>query len=124
MILRNIDALFERPHMSAVGHMRFPDKRDWIGLNSGVMVVVPRDGLCEALERHIPEAAATRPIFGDQDVIQIYYNDWSESADLHLDEGYNIYIGCVDYYAKKLDYSIFGKKNKIHVVHFIGPQKP
>lgn len=46
IVLRNIDELFEKPHMSAVsaGKFLYPD---WIRLNSGIMVIEPEQGLPE-----------------------------------------------------------------------------
>ena len=121
LILRNLDELFSKPHMSAVVAGRsFPGNEHWRRLNSGLMVVEPQAGLYKALVDCIP-TAKTNTGLGDQDVLQFYYN-WPQDDELILDESYNIFVHYVDYYLKNRNKILRGKK--IKVVHFVGAEKP
>ena len=118
MILQNIDNLFQCDSFSAVaaGHA-FPGHEKWVQLNSGLMVIQPETGLAERLISEIPTTVSN--VIGDQDVIQAYQPIWPEKKQLHLSEGYNLFIDCVDYY---LRHGILQKKD-IYVIHFEG-KKP
>lgn len=127
MVIRNIDALFERAHMSAVeAGVSAPGNEDWSGrFNSGIMVIVPEDGLCESLAQYISIAAAKRRTFSDQDVLNLYYDRWAELHDNHVDEGYNLFANYADYYINNLGYRLLGTNGKkVYVVHFTGGKKP
>jgi hypothetical protein len=64
LILRNLDKLFARPHMSAVVAGRsFPGDEHWRGLNSGLMVVKPQAGLYETLLDCISKIAKATQIW-------------------------------------------------------------
>ena len=123
-VLSNLDELFTRPHMSAVGLMRLPDGEEWNGLNSGLMVISPNKELEKQLTDCILAVAGSASRFGDQDIIQFCIKDRPNATELQLDEGYNVYIGAVDHYVRCLDYSFVGAGKAIHCVHFIGPRKP
>jgi len=132
IMLRNIDELFDKPHMSAVsaGKFLYPD---WIRLNSGIMVIEPEQGLPEkimkTLEKSISEVATLGgKALGDQDLINAYYAEWPTSTELHLDEGYNIFQSHLDAYIDKNAYEL-PDENKpsekpVSIVHFIGKDKP
>ena len=74
MVVRNIDALFDLPHMSAVvaGQGCHPD---WIDLNSGLMVIEPEEGetdrMLDLLGGLREEELAEYAGIGDQDVVQL-----------------------------------------------------
>jgi alpha-N-acetylglucosamine transferase len=132
IILRNIDELFDKPHMSAVsaGKFLYPD---WIRLNSGIMVIEPEQGLPEkimtTLEKSILEVDALGgKALGDQDLINAYYAEWPTSTELHLDEGYNIFQSHLDAYIDKNSYALPDEnapfKKPVSLVHFIGKDKP
>lgn len=132
IILRNIDELFNKPHMSAVsaGKFLYPD---WIQLNSGIMVIEPEQGLPEkimnTLEKSMAEVAALGgKALGDQDLINAYYAEWPTSTELHLDEGYNIFQKHLDAYINKNAYELPDEnklaKKPVSIVHFIGKDKP
>lgn len=132
MVLKNIDELFDRPHMSAVaaGRCIHPD---WIGLNSGLMVIVPEPGLGSRVASTLQEAVAWRterghPGLSDQDLINGYHPDWPRLGHLHLDEGYNMFFGNIDIYVEQHNYRFPENANAdskvIRVVHFVGASKP
>ncbi len=124
IVLQNLDALFELSHMTAVaaGQSSYPD---WSRLNSGLMVVVPNHcelaGLLQCIDSAYEEKMAAGLGFGDQDVINLYYGDWPDRKDLHLDERYNVmlgYAGCLKRAGG------IGRWTDIAVYHFTGAQKP
>jgi glycogenin glucosyltransferase len=132
IMLRNIDELFDKPHMSAVsaGKFLYPH---WTRLNSGIMVIEPEQGLPEKIMKTLGNflvevAALDGKALGDQDLINAYYAEWPTSTELHLDEGYNIFQSHLDAYIDKNAYEL-PDENKpsekpVSIVHFIGKDKP
>lgn len=124
LVLKNIDALFERPHMSAViAGKSFPGNEKWVDLNAGLMVVEPERGLRAKLVDTLPASSELDESVSDQTLLQRYFSRWPQSPQLHLEERYNIFIDTLDYYVEHLGYSLFGKDGII-VLHFIGATKP
>lgn len=124
MVLRNIDELFEHPHMSAVvAGKSFPGNEAWTTLNSGCMVVVPEAGALERLWSTIPLALEERHAIGDQDLLQIHYRDWSERVELQLGEEYNMFFPYLEHYVATHGFSLSGPK-PVKIVHFVGSTKP
>lgn len=132
IVLGNLDHLFDKPHLSAVaaGQLEHPD---WTRLNSGLMVIEPEDQLPEkmlgAMGRAVDEVSALGSNkIGDQDVVNAYYPDWPERKELHLDDGYNLFFSDLDAYIDQHGYHMPASKDNnlkiVHVVHFVGPQKP
>ncbi|MDB5870411.1 MAG: hypothetical protein JWP96_2743 [Polaromonas sp.] len=132
MVLKNIDELFEKPHMSAVaaGNLVYAD---WKRLNSGLMVIEPEHQLPEKIAAKLQQAiqeAASAGIerIGDQDLINVYYPDWPDAELLHLDQGYNVFYSHLDNYIENHGYSLPGendmKEELVRVVHFVGHNKP
>lgn len=132
LVLKNIDELFEKNHLSAVaaGQLEHPE---WTRLNSGLMVINPDNQLCEKMIAIINRAVEEVTMLGtnkigDQDIVNSYYPDWPNQNNLHLDEGYNIFFSDLDAYIDKHGYQmlVVNEKNtkQIRVIHFVGPQKP
>jgi glycogenin glucosyltransferase len=132
MVLANIDALFDKPHMSAVAAGQLVHA-DWRRLNSGLMVIEPDRRLPAAiagsLESALAYAAATGSSrIGDQDLINAYYATWPDTVELHLDEGYNVFHSHLDEYIERYDYRLPqpgpGTGRLVRLMHFIGARKP
>lgn len=130
MVVRNLDDLFARPHLSAVAAGRsYPGRADWRALNSGLMVIEPREGLARELAKLIPAmqeralAAGPGGAVGDQDVVQAYVPDWPDRAELQLPEGFNVFLEHVDHYLGLFRASGEGR-DALRVVHFVGGRKP
>lgn len=121
-VARNIDELFDKPHMSAVcAGKSYPGNESWEGLNSGVMVIKPQIGIKEDLIQKMHEmmlkyTGGPRGI-GDQDVMEEYFN-WKDKKNLHLDEKYNVFAKHTDYYTNNLN------KTDLACIHFTGTRKP
>lgn len=130
LIRSNIDSLFDRlPFTAVCAGCSYPTNEDWFGLNSGLIVVEPNKKIEEDLfalaPKVIAEFVAKGLFVGDQDVINSYLTDWHLKPELHLDEGYNLFADYLSYYIKYNGYSWSkGEGKPIHVIHFIGRQKP
>lgn len=123
IIRKNIDKLFECPHMSAsiAGKCIHPE---WEGLNSGLMVIKPEIKDYERMITAIPDALRyvmkNGRGFGDQDVINYVYPDWSTHKELILSETFNAMFGLgKTSYLKEIE-----KQGEIKILHFIGHNKP
>jgi len=132
LVLENLDALFDKPHMSAVAAGRL-ENPSWTRLNSGLMVIEPQKGLPEKMTALVDlavqqVAALGNDKIGDQDLVNTYYPDWPERPELHLDEGYNLFYTDLDAYIDRHGYRLGAGHPKdakpVRVVHFVGPKKP
>ena len=116
MLMDSVDEVFGLPDMSAtVGGKSFPGHGHLVDLNSGLMVIVPSEGLSESIIATIPEVAANKGVFGDQDVMQAYFSDWKQKKELLLPGGYNVWFS---------HYQFYLENEFVKVVHFIGKKKP
>jgi alpha-N-acetylglucosamine transferase len=133
LVIKNIDELFEKPHMSAVIADISPDTQDSVDLNAGLMVIEPASDLTDRLLATLPAvfehekrwrlAAGRPPSMGVQSVINLFWSEWIAQSDLHLDRKYNVITNHLDYYIRSLGYRWRGPDG-IHVLHFIGQVKP
>jgi glycogenin glucosyltransferase len=128
MVLRNLDHLFERPHMSAVvPDMRMPGRESWVQFCSGLMVLEPKAGLASAIMRHAAEVEAKTRNYGDQDLLHEHFPDWPTHPELHLEQTYGVFLGSLDRYLKSYGYDLHLEEpdgKTIAVVHFVGARKP
>ena len=116
MLLESVDEVFEAPDMSAtIGGQSYPGNEHLVDLNSGFIVIIPREGLSEQIAALIPEVAEKKVVFGDQDVIQAYFTDWQKHSELLLPGGYNVWFS---------HYQFYLEHEFVKVVHFIGRKKP
>lgn len=126
IVLNNVDHLFEKEHLSANNSgQKYPNCESWTELNSGLMVIKPKENESEKLINSIPKVMENKNQFGDQDVINFAYPFWKESDHLHLTEQYNLFYYMASYYKKRFKYTI--RKNKpstLYIVHFVGNKKP
>lgn len=144
---KNIDELFDKPHMSAVvAGKSYPGNESWRELNSGVMVIEPEAGIREELIKKMQEMISRKKRIkigsleekrfkgvnlaelksmivkkvqgiGDQDVIEEYFQ-WKDNPQLYLDEKYNVFANYSDYYAQN------SSEDDLSCIHFIGSKKP
>lgn len=124
VVLKNIDHLFDCPHMSCVA-AGLTLHKNWVNLNSGIMVIEPNEteyhGLIEIAPRVYRTLISEGKGVGDQDVINEYYNKWKNNTELHLGQEYNVMLG----YGGSLKKSkIIKGINDICVYHFTGKEKP
>ena len=127
-ILHNLDHLFQLPHMSAmIAGKSYPGNEDWIDLTSGIMTIVPKDGLVERITANIPSVIAQKGACGDQDILQSYYADWTTHPELDMGEKYGIIAGYASYYEQQLGYHYTNQINdpkSVAIIHYAGEKKP
>lgn len=127
-ILQNLDHLFDKPHMSAmIAGKSYLGNEDWVDLTSGIMTLVPENGLIQQLEETIPVVIEKKGSCGDQDILQEYYSEWTKHPELDMGEKYGIMAGYADYYEKTLGYTYSGDVNdpkSVAIMHYAGEKKP
>ncbi len=123
IVLRNIDELFETPHMSAVnagGHL--PELADWRQLNSGVLVIEPSLELQAAMLERFPLVEFSRG--GDQEFLHAFFSSWPEQSERHLDHRFNLFHTHLDRYHQLFGYSLDDDELGVKVLHFYAAPKP
>lgn len=127
-ILHNLDHLFQLPHMSAmIAGKSYPGNEDWVDLTSGIMTIVPEQGLSAKFEKLIPDVIRTKGICGDQDILQAYYSDWPQHPELDMGEKYGVIAYYAKYYEKHLGYKYTNNvadPHSVAVIHYAGEKKP
>lgn len=129
MVMENIDELFLHKSFSAVQAGRLANK-DWIRLNSGLMVIEPDVNAKNDMLGLISDVYLSRKQkglgAGDQDVINEYFPEWPSHKELILPESYNMIFKYIDIYKKNFGFRYSNTKldKTIKVVHFIGKKKP
>ena len=128
LVLRNLDHLFDRPHMSAaVPDRLMPGHESWVQLCSALMVVEPQAGLAHAIMQHVPAVEARMKSFSDQDLLHQHFPDWPSHPELELNQGYGMFPDSIDRYVNKFGYNpnfSAPDERTIAVVHFVGSRKP
>ena len=127
-ILHSLDHLFEMPHMSAmIAGKSYPGNEDWVDLTSGIMTIVPEEGLVQKLTQVIPQVLAEKGSCGDQDILQAYYTNWVNQPELNMGEKYGIIAGYASYYEKTLGYkytNVVDDPKSVAIMHYAGEKKP
>lgn len=127
-ILHNLDHLFQLPHMSAmIAGKSYPGNEDWVDLTSGIMTIVPEQGLSARFEKLIPDVINAKGICGDQDILQAYYSDWPQHPELDMGEKYGVIAYYAKYYEKHLGYKYTNNvadPHSVAVIHYAGEKKP
>ena len=128
LVLRNLDHLFEHPHMSAaVPDKLMPGHESWVQLCSALMVIEPQAGLASAIMQHVPAVEKRMKSFSDQDLLHEHFPDWPSHPELELPQGYGVFADSIDRYVKRLGYNLnFAAPDErtIAAVHFVGSRKP
>jgi len=121
MVLKNIDDLFEKPHMtSALDGEYFNIWPGWDHFNSGVLVIEPSEKLFENILQFanaFPRALLPNYAVADQEILNFYYKDWPEKKELHLNKYYDIFPPYV------LTEHLDDLKENCYFVHYVG-RKP
>ena len=127
-ILHNLDHLFSMPHMSAmIAGRSYPGNEDWTDLTSGIMTLVPQQGLIEQFLTLIPKVMQQKGACGDQDILQSYYSDWPQHPELDMGEKYGVIAYYAKYYEQQLGYRYTNKVEdplSVAVIHYAGEMKP
>ena len=128
MVLRNLDHLFQMPHMSAmVADRLMPGHESWVQFCTGLMVIQPQLGVAEAIMQHVPAVETRMKSFSDQDLLHEHFPDWPSHPELELEQGYGVFAESIDRYVSKFGYNLnFAAPDErtIAAVHFVGSRKP
>ena len=147
-VAENIDELFKKQNMSAVvSGKSYNRNKNWNELNSGVMVIEPREGIIDRLIDKMNYISKRKKklkkshkngkgkYFSKVKLLELRdricksfkgigdqdvleeYFDWKNRPELHLNESFNVFANNADYYKEKL-----GINPKCY--HFIGAKKP
>lgn len=121
MIVKNIDELFERTHMTSCcptqGNMDY--RR---GFNSGLMVIEPQVGLDKSILEVINSTQLEEKKYqsiSDNDLLNMFYLDWISNTSLQLSDEYNLLFPFMNEYLSK-----GFREGDAKVIHFIGAMKP
>lgn len=117
-VIRNIDYLFDCPHMSAVCADAF-NEPGLDKLNSGLMVIEPNEREFEELRTIVKSGELHLKNMGDQDVIRAYYHDWGTRKELTLEPGLNVLYS-------EVSRGVIQRQDvePVSVIHYIGHKKP
>lgn len=121
MVLKNLDHLFSKKHMTAALDGEYfklwPDRPHF---NSGCMVIEPNHELFNDILNYANNFDVKDlygEVFADQELLNIYFKDWVEKTELHLNKYYNIFGP----YVQQEQLEELSKKT--YFVHFTG-RKP
>lgn len=127
-ILHSLDQLFELPHMSAmVAGRSYPGNEDWVDLTSGIMTIVPQEGLVDEITAMIPVVMDQKKGCGDQDILQAFYPEWPQHKELDMGEKYGVIASYASYYEKHLGYhytNVIKDPKAVAIIHYAGEKKP
>lgn len=126
MVLNNIDILFTKPHMAGVNTCRdIMPYLLWHGINSGLMVIEPKEDLTDKLfSVNLPYPDNT-PIC-DQNFIENYYPTWYIMEGVRLEDRFHIQSVTLNEY-EKIGYCIDLTDSDpfaIQTIHFTDSPKP
>ena len=121
MILKNLDHLFEKPHMTAaLDGEYFNIWPGWDHFNSGCVVIEPSEELFQNIlnyANNLKEKELPEYIFADQEVLNFYYKDWPQQKHLHLNKYYNIFAPYIP------ESAIEDIDKNCYFIHYVG-RKP
>ena len=122
MVLKNLDHLFDKPHMTSCLDGEYFNI--WPGrdhFNSGCIVIEPSHELFEdilnfANQMKVEDLPYQEP-FADQELLNIYFKDWVDKKELHLNKYYDIFAPYVQ--TDQLD----DLTQNCYFIHYVG-RKP
>lgn len=122
MVLKNLDNLFECPHMtSALDGEYFNLWPDDPHFNSGILVISPSEEEYKNLTDYITnfsfEAWDRMQCIADQELLNIYYSDWKDKEECHLNKYYDVFAPYIQ------EEQIEDIDKNCYFIHFIG-RKP
>lgn len=117
-VIKNIDYLFDCPHMSAVRADQW-NEPGLDKLNSGLMVIEPNMEELRGLKKLWESGEIKLKNVGDQDVIRAYFKDWGRKQELTLSPGLNVLYS-------EVSHGVIKEKQvaPVSVIHYIGSRKP
>ena len=120
MVLKNIDHLFTLPHMTAALDGEYFDLwPNWPHFNSGCLVIEPNHDLFLNILNfaHTVNVQDLDYVVADQEILNLYYNNWINKKELQLNKYYNIFAPYIQ------EKQIEDIKNNCYFIHYTG-RKP
>lgn len=121
MVLKNLDHLFKKPHMTAaLDGEYFNIWPDWPHFNSGCLVIEPSIQEFNNILDYINNFdvnIAHEGVIADQEILNLYYNNWPNQTNLHLNKYYNIFAPYIP------EEKVEDVNKNAYFIHFIG-RKP
>lgn len=121
MILKNIDHLFECLHMTAAldgeYHNLWPN---WPHFNAGCLVVEPSHDQFEDILKYgnsLTKDQIVDQVIADQELLNMYFNNWPNQSELHLNKYYNVFPPYVQ------EEELPDLQENVYFIHFVG-RKP
>lgn len=118
-VMKNIDYLFDKPHMSACedGFSHFENSFDKI-FNAGIMVIEPKENETQNIIEFAISNLMDSERINEQIILNNYFKDWETSPEKELPQSLNVFVSMLDKYEEKFEF------NDIGCAHFIGKIKP
>lgn len=129
LVVKNIDHLFEKEHLSfATASEQVSGCEDWNLPNSGMIVLVPEKALPEQIFETWPQVQAKKKDFGDQDLIHEYFSEIIQrDQKWRVPAIYNCFVFLIDKMVKERKYNLRVSnpdKETISVLHFAIKDRP
>jgi lipopolysaccharide biosynthesis glycosyltransferase len=129
LVVKNIDHLFEKNHLSfATASEQVKGCENWILPNSGMMVLEPEKNLPDKIFNIWPQVQSKKSDFSDQDLIQAYFADIIQNnQNWRVPAIYNCFVFLIDKIVNERKYNLrVGNPNKvtISVLHFAIKDRP
>ena len=122
MVLKNLDHLFEKPHMTSCLDGEYFNI--WPGrdhFNSGCIVIEPNHELFENILEYANNIRTSefpyKEPFADQELLNMYFSDWVDKKELHLNKYYDIFAPYVQ------DNQLDDLTKNTYFIHYVG-RKP
>ena len=121
LVLKNLDHLFKKPHMTAALDGEYFNI--WPGqdhFNAGCLVIEPSEEEFNNILNFIKEfdySKITTQVLADQEFLNLYYKEWVNKKELHLNKYYNIFAPYIQ------DDQIKDIEKNCYFIHFVG-RKP
>lgn len=122
MILKNLDHIFQYPHMtSALDGEYFNIWPDNPHFNSGILLIEPNKDEYQKLLTFATSEAIDNwhrdECFADQEILNMYYSDWINKPELHLNKYYDIFAPYIQ------EEQISDIDENCYFIHYVG-RKP
>ena len=121
MVMKNLDHLFDMPNLtSALDGEYFGLWQGWPHLNAGCIVIEPSQYVFNQILKFANNLTVDnipKYIIADQEIINLYFNDWPKKEGLHLNKYYDIFAPYIQ------EEQIEDVKENCYFIHYVG-RKP
>ena len=129
LVVKNIDHLFEKNHLSfATASEQVKGCENWILPNSGMMVLEPEKNLPDKIFNIWPQVQSKKSDFSDQDLIHAYFADIIQNnQNWRVPAIYNCFVFLIDKMVKERRYNLRVNnpdRATISVLHFAIKERP